>query len=65
MDVPSSHDILSISPESVPRFIRQHASDRRLRQIMTRLNADLLSQDPEARDLAQKAIERLGFPLFA
>ena len=61
MTVPTADDILSLSDETIPSFILTHAQDRTLSKIMRKLNQDMLGPDSAARDMAARAIARLGF----
>jgi len=61
MTVPTAHDILSLRDETIPSFILSHAQDRTLSRIMRKLNEDMLKGDSAARDMAARAIARLGF----
>lgn len=54
-------EILSISPEGMPDFIRKHQSSRTLSRIVKTLNRTLIDGDDTARDLAAAALRRLGF----
>ena len=55
------HEILEITPEAMPEFIRGQLSSRRLSQIVKSLNRTLLEGDEGAREMALTALRRLGF----
>jgi hypothetical protein len=54
-------EILAISSESVAAFIRDQASSRSLTPLVRKLNADLMSEDPTASEMAARALRHLGF----
>lgn len=54
-------EILSISPEAMPDFIRQHTSTRTLSRVVKTLNRTLIEGDEAARDMAATALRHLGF----
>lgn len=55
------HEILEITPEAMPDFIRGQLSSRKLSQIVKSLNRTLLEGDEAAREMALTALRRLGF----
>lgn len=61
MDTIEPEEILRISRDSIPAFIREKAGSRSLSPLMKRLNHDLLSRDRSASELAAQAIRHLGF----
>lgn len=54
-------DILAISPDAMPDFIRQHTSKRTLSRVVKTLNRTLIDGDESARDMAAAALRHLGF----
>jgi hypothetical protein len=54
-------EILAISSERVAAFIRDQASSRNLTPIVRKLNADLMSEDSTASEMAARALRHLGF----
>ena len=54
-------DILAISPDAMPDFIRQHTSKRTLSRVVKTFNRTLIDGDESARDMAAAALCHLGF----
>jgi HEAT repeat protein len=54
-------DILAVSPEAMPEFIRQHTSKRTLSRVVKSLNRTLIDGDESAREMASAALRHLGF----
>jgi hypothetical protein len=61
MDRIDPEDILAISSDGVPSFIREQATARCLSPLMRKLNDDLMGGDPSASELAARALRHLGF----
>ncbi|WP_438974803.1 hypothetical protein [Roseicyclus sp.] len=54
-------EILSVSSEAMPEFIRQKTSTRTLSRVVKTLNRTLIEGDDEARAMAASALRHLGF----
>jgi hypothetical protein len=54
-------EILAISPDAMPDFIRKHTSSRTLSRVVKTLNRTLIDGDEAARDMAAHALRHLGF----
>lgn len=54
-------EILKISPEAMPEFIRQQTSKRTLSRVVKSLNRTLIDGDEGAREMALAALRHLGF----
>ncbi len=65
MPLPSAEDILSLSAEAIADFICDQTSSKTLHRVMTQLNIQLSSTDEEMRIKAGRALEHLGFPIYA
>jgi hypothetical protein len=61
MDRIEPEEILAISSDSIGAFIREQASCRRLTPLVRKLNADLMSPDPSASEMAARALRHMGF----
>ena len=61
MDMIEPEDILRISSDGVPAFIRDRAHARSLSPLIQKLNNDLMGADPLASELAARALKHLGF----
>ncbi len=48
-------------PEEVPQFLRLSIREKKLTTIVSALNREVLSADPQRRDAAQSALRRIGF----
>ncbi len=59
--MPSSEDILSIKGENIASFIQKQADARMLSAVVKRLNADLMTGDRTASQMAARALHHLGF----
>ena len=53
--------ILGLSDDQVAHFMRDRVSSKSLHTTVKALNEDVLSGDPARRDVAMKALTRLGF----
>jgi hypothetical protein len=61
MTVPNTDDILSVAPQKVPEFIREHADARTLSRMVKRLNSELIEGNDTVRGKAADALNHLGF----
>jgi len=60
--IPScTEDVLAIPQDQVPEVIRKLTETRGFSSLVHRINADVLSGNPQSRDMAQRALRHLGF----
>ncbi len=57
----SSDVILGLSDEEAPNFVSDRVAKKTLHLTVQQLNKDVLSNDPERRDKASRALRKLGF----
>lgn len=61
MTVPKPEEVLAVTSDQIASFIRDQASSRTLTPLVQRLNADLMSGDLAASELAARALRHMGF----
>ena len=54
-------EILRLSPDDAAGFVAHRIRTKSLGSLMTALNRDVLSADPQRRSRARQALRRLGF----
>ena len=56
-----AHAILAMADHDIPGFIDQQIKQKTLSSTMQSLNAEVLSDQDEARRMARQALRKLGF----